>query len=115
MQGPLGCMRQNRVQSDGDRRRGHDSLGVVVFGAVVFGAVVFGQWSLKRWSLEWWVRTEVFSDRNRNVELEEIFFTSSYCGVKGIFAPEGILAPAKEFGGHISTLLFLYMAGHALH
>ena len=69
-------------------------------------AVVFGRWSLKRWSLEWWVRTEVFSDRNRNVELEQIFFISSCCGVKVIFAPESILAPAKEFRGHISTLLF---------
>ena len=64
---------------------------------MVFEALVF--------VVEWWVRTEVFSDRNRNVELEEIFFTSSYCGVKGIFAPEGILALAKEFRGHISTLL----------
>ena len=53
------------------------------------------------------MRTEVFSDLNRNMEHEQIFFISTYCGVKGIFAPEGILAPAKEFRGHISTLLKL--------
>ena len=75
---------------------------------MVFEALVFG--------VEWWVRTEVFSDRNRNVELEEIFFTnSSYCGVKGIFAPEGILALAKEFRGHISTLLFEELVRSGIH
>ena len=66
MQGPLGCMRQNRVQSDLLHRHSVDLFRLSL-----------ERWSLERWSLEWWVRTEAFSDRNRNMELEEIFFTIS--------------------------------------
>ena len=69
---------------------------------MVFEALVFGVG----------VRTEVFSDRNRNVELEQKFFIGSCRGVKGIFAPERIFAPAKEFRGHISTLLFFLYISH---